>query len=61
MGRWNHLVDVQPVDVRSPVEGGSALLHWTLGGPWFKQYRLGGGVLAAEWLAARDEAFRLWD
>lgn len=61
MGRWNHLVDVQPVDVRSPVEGGPALLHWTLGGPWFKQYRLGGGVLAAEWLAARDEAFRLWD
>ncbi len=26
-----------------------------------KHYRLGGGVLAAEWFAARDAAFRLWD
>jgi hypothetical protein len=42
-------------------EGGPALVHWTLGGPWFREYRFGGGVLAAEWLAAREEAVRLWD
>ena len=61
LGRWNHLIDVQPADPRPAEQGGPALVHWTLGGPWFRQYRLGGGVLAAEWLAARDEAFRLWD
>jgi hypothetical protein len=36
-------------------------VHWTLGGPWFRDTRMGGGVLAAEWLAAREEAMRLWD
>jgi len=61
LGRWNHLIDVQPADPRPAEQGGPALVHWTLGGPWFRQYRLGGGVLAAEWLAARDEAVRLWD
>jgi hypothetical protein len=61
MGRWNHLIDVQPASTAPASEGGPALVHWTLGGPWFKEYRLGGGVLAAEWLAARDEAYRLWD
>ncbi len=61
LGRGNHLIDVQPADPRPAEQGGPALVHWTLGGPWFRQYRLGGGVLAAEWLAARDEAFRLWD
>ena len=60
LGRWNHLIDVQPPDPRPANQGGPALVHWTLGGPWFRDYRLGGGVLAAEWLAARDEAFRLW-
>jgi hypothetical protein len=61
MDRWNHLIDVQPADSRPAAEGGPALVHWTLGGPWFRDYRYGGGVLAAEWLAARDEAMRLWD
>jgi hypothetical protein len=37
------------------------LLHWTLGGPWFREQRTMGEVLAAEWFAARDEAFRLWE
>ena len=61
LGRWNHLIDVQPPDGRPAEQGGPALVHWTLGGPWFRDTRLGGGVLAAEWFAARDEAFRLWD
>lgn len=61
IGRWNHLIDVQPPTAQASGAGGPALVHWTLGGPWFKDYRLSGGVLAAEWLAARDEAFRLWD
>lgn len=58
--RWNHLIDVQSATDVPVEQGGPALVHWTLGGPWFREYRLGGGVLAAEWFAARDEAFRLW-
>jgi hypothetical protein len=60
-GRWNHLVDVQPAPAAGVAEGGPALLHWTLGGPWFREQRTMGGVLAAEWFGARDDAFRLWD
>ncbi|WP_087066675.1 hypothetical protein [Cyanobium sp. NIES-981] len=60
-GRWNHLIDVQPPDARPAGEGGPALVHWTLGGPWFQQYRKSGGELASEWILSREEAFRLWD
>ena len=52
---WNHLVDVQPPDPAAQ------LLHWTLGGPWFREQRSAGGPLAAEWFAARDAAQRLYD
>jgi hypothetical protein len=55
---WNHLVDVQEPAL---AEGGGALLHWTLGGPWFREQRTMGGALAAEWFSARDEALKLWD
>jgi hypothetical protein len=42
-------------------EGGPTLLHWTLGGPWFREQRTMGGPLAAEWFSARDDALKLWD
>ena len=57
MERWNHLVDVQERPLAEP----SSLLHWTLGGPWFREQRTMGGPLAAEWFSARDDAMRLWD
>ncbi len=54
---WNHLVEVQ-----LPEKSKNApMLHWTLGGPWFLEQRTMGGILAAEWFAARDNAFKLWD
>ena len=53
---WNHLVSVQPKP-NSAVN----IMHWTLGGPWFKDQRLMGGEMAAEWFAARDESMKLWD
>jgi len=56
-GAWNHLIDVQ--DPSQAIT--SQLPHWTLGGPWFRDQRTMGGSLAAEWFAARDDAFRLWD
>jgi hypothetical protein len=37
------------------------MLHWTLGGPWFREQRTMGGRLAAEWFGARDDAMKLWD
>jgi hypothetical protein len=56
-GGWNHLVSVQDPAMAE----GSPLLHWTLGGPWFREQRTMGGALAAEWFAARDDAFKLYD
>jgi hypothetical protein len=58
--RWNHLIDVQP-SPSDPAQGGPLLVHWTKGGPWFRDYRHAGAELAAEWFASRDAAFRLWD
>lgn len=57
MDRWNHLVAVQDPALSEQ----AALLHWTLGGPWFKEQRGMGGHLAAEWFGARESAMRLWD
>ena len=56
-GNWNYLVGVQNQEEAIT----SNLNHWTLGGPWFKDQRTMGGDLAAEWFAARDDAFKLWD
>jgi hypothetical protein len=58
--RWNHLVDVQ-APPSAEADGGPTLLHWTLGGPWFREQFGMGGVLAAEWYRARDDAMTLWD
>ena len=57
-GGWNHLVDVQ---TPSEIQDDSPMLHWTLGGPWFREQRTMGGPMAAEWFAARDDAMKLWD
>jgi hypothetical protein len=54
---WNHLVDVQEPALAQE----APLLHWTLGGPWFRDQRTMGAALAAEWFGAREDAFRLWD
>lgn len=58
---WNHLVDVQPAPTASAEEGGPTLLHWTLGGPWFREQRTMGGTLAAEWFGARTDCLALYD
>ena len=58
VGDWNHLIGVYE---KSKIDYESPLVHWTLGGPWFKELRTKSGALAAEWFAARDEAMKLWD
>lgn len=54
---WNHLVAGQNCSESKH----AALLHWTMGGPWFQEQRTMGGELAAEWFSARDQAMRLWN
>ena len=50
------------MDVQDPARSADAtLLHWTLGGPWFREQFAMGGVLAAAWYRARDDAMKLWD
>lgn len=56
---WNHLVGVQKYQEQLTKKVN--MLHWTLGGPWFKDQRLMGGSFAAEWFSARDEAMKLYD
>ena len=60
-GGWNHLVDVQELSATTTEDKDPHLLHWTLGGPWFRDQRTMGGSLAAEWFGARDDAMKLWD
>lgn len=59
---WNYLVEPIP-DVTDINEDNISikLAHWTLGGPWFKDQRTMGGILAAKWFSARDGAMKLWD
>jgi lipopolysaccharide biosynthesis glycosyltransferase len=61
--RWNYLLGVQDVaaaETATP-EPEPTLVHWTLGGPWFRAQRHAGGKLASEWFGAREDAMKLWD
>ena len=52
--RWNHLVGEYPYDP------GAANAHFTLGGPYFDEYR--DCDYAGEWFAARDNMLRVeWE
>ena len=57
---WNYLVGVDN-DEKNIDKEKIKMLHWTLGGPWFKDQRYSGGSFAAEWFAARDTSSKLWD
>ena len=52
---WNFLVDVQELPESKEKIDQLSLVHWTLGGPWFKNGK-NLSVLDREWLLARDEA-----
>ena len=43
---WNHLVEYDPP------RADASLLHYTIGGPWFEEYR--NSQYAGEWFAERD-------
>ncbi len=58
---WNQLITSESPMKSSKEELNPKLIHWTLGGPWFKDQRNMGGDFAIEWFIARDEAMRLWE
>ena len=60
---WNFLIGVDnndDYDLKNETKNPS-LVHWTLGGPWFKEQRLLGGKIATKWFASRDDSIKLWD
>ncbi len=58
---WNQLITSEMNDNSQEENSNAKLIHWTLGGPWFKDQRKYGGQFAIEWFTARDEAMRLWE
>ena len=46
---WHHAVGVQPHSTSAK------LVHWTLGGPWWKEYETSGGTYSVAWRRWRDE------
>ena len=58
---WNRLLLDDNKSKKFYKDGKSKLVHWTLGGPWFKDQRTSGGTFSTDWFCARDEAMRLWE
>ncbi len=54
---WNFLISVQKRNLDDDIP---KLMHWTLGGPWFKEEREKGNFLDAIWFQQRTDAMRLW-
>ena len=57
---WNELI-CSDNNAISRNDSYSKLIHWTLGGPWFKDQRNMGGEFARKWFSSREEAMKLWD
>ena len=55
-GTWNNLVQ----DSKKSNDNAS-LIHWTLGGPWFKEQRDYEDILTDKWFKAREDSMRLYD
>ena len=58
---WNQLLCSNEKEYSSETIEESKLVHWTLGGPWFKDQRDMGGAISLEWFCAREQAMRLWE
>ena len=55
-GTWNYLVK----DSKNS-NNNASLIHWTLGGPWFKEQRDYEDILTDKWFKAREDSIRLYD
>ena len=58
-GTWNSLVENIPNNISNI--SNSSLIHWTLGGPWFKEQRNYSDPLCSKWFKAREESMQLYD
>ena len=58
---WNRLLLDESRTKNIYKDDKTKLVHWTLGGPWFREQRNLGGNYSIDWFCARDEAMRLWD
>ena len=55
-GTWNSLVEDSNNNYNN-----ASLIHWTLGGPWFKEQRVFEDILTEKWFKAREDSMRLYD
>lgn len=56
---WNYLVDVESENSKLVKDGGPKLIHWTLGGPWFKDINFSDSYFAIEWFKSREDSMGL--
>ena len=55
-GSWNSLVENSQDNYNN-----ASLIHWTLGGPWFKDQRDPNNELSSKWFQSREAAMKLYD
>ena len=55
-GTWNSLVKDSNNN-----NNNASLIHWTLGGPWFKEQRDYEDILTDKWFKAREDSMRLYE
>ncbi len=58
---WNYLIEVSNQNEEENNIEKIELMHWTLGGPWFKDQRNINDKFTKEWFKSRDEMIELWD
>lgn len=56
-GDWNSLVE----NLKDEKVNNASLIHWTLGGPWFKDQRDYSDPLTDKWFKSREDAMNLYD
>ena len=59
--KWNYLIGVDKNKDKLIYLNKPNLVHWTLGGPWFKDLRNDGCPFSKDWFRKREESIKLWD
>ena len=59
--KWNYLIGVDKNKDEQTYLNKPNLVHWTLGGPWFKDLRDEKCPFSKDWFLRRNESMRLWD
>ena len=59
--KWNYLIGIDKDKDEQTFLNKPNLVHWTLGGPWFKQNRNDKCPFSKDWFTKRNESIRLWD